>query len=203
MLDPDYAACDPGTGLFYRRNLQFSLGSEDELGPQMRRAGLDPDRVVTVIMTHLHSDHMGGMRSFPGAEFLVSELASGGHTGALMCRIPTSLNLRSVVFDQRQSGAFPASSLVTADGAITLVPTPGHARGHQSVIVQDDGVSVCLVGDAAFTLGQIETGEIGGIVDNVSDTRTSAAFLKRQYEDFSTVMLPTHDPDNASRLQAI
>ncbi|MEL7012574.1 MAG: N-acyl homoserine lactonase family protein [Pseudomonadota bacterium] len=203
MLDPSYAACDPGTGMFYRRNLQFSLGEEDELGPQMRRAGLDPDRVVNVIMTHLHSDHMGGMRHFPRAEFLVSEAASGGHTGALMCRIPASLNLRSVALDQGQSGAFPASSLVTADGAITIVPTPGHARGHQSVIVQEDGVSVCLVGDAAFTLDQIETGEIGGIVDNVADTRASAAVLKRQYEDFDTVMLPTHDPENESRLRAI
>lgn len=203
MLDPSYAACDPGTGMFYRRNLQFSLGEEDELGPQMRRAGLDPDRVVNVIMTHLHSDHMGGMRHFPGAEFLVSEAASGGHTGALMCRIPASLNLRSVVLDQGQSGAFPASSLVTADGAITIVPTPGHARGHQSVIVQEDGVSVCLVGDAAFTLDQIETGGIGGIVDNVADTRASAALLKRQYDNFNTVMLPSHDPDNSSRLMTL
>ncbi|MEL6324100.1 MAG: MBL fold metallo-hydrolase [Pseudomonadota bacterium] len=203
ILNPEYAACDPGTGIFYRRNLQFSLGPDDELGPQMRRAGLDPDRVVNVIMTHLHSDHMGGMRHFPRAEFLVSEAASGGHTGALMCRIPSSLNLRSVALSQGQSGAFPASSLVTADGAITIVPTPGHARGHQSVIVQEDGVSVCMVGDAAFTLGQIETGEIGGIVDNVPDTRASASLLKRQHQAFNTVMLPTHDPDNASRLRAL
>lgn len=203
MLDHGYAACDPGTGMFYRRNLQFSLSEKDELGPQMRRGGLHPDRVVNVIMTHLHSDHMGGMRHFPGAEFLVSEAASRGHPGALMCRIPASINLRSVALDQGQSGAFPASSLVTADGAITIVPTPGHARGHQSVIVQEDGASVCLVGDAAFTLDQIETGEIGGIVDNVADTRASATLLKRQYDNFNTVMLPTHDPDNASRLKTL
>ena len=203
MMDPEYASCDYGTGMFYRRNLQFSLGPEDELGPQMRRAGLDPDRVAKVIMTHLHSDHMGGMRHFHRAEFLVSEAASGGHTGALMCRIPSSLTLRPVVPAQAQTGAFAASSSVTADGAITIVPTPGHARGHQSVLVQDGGTSICLVGDAAFSLQQIETGEIGGIVDNVSDTRASALLLKGQYEDFDTVMLPTHDPDNASRLSAL
>jgi len=203
MLDPDCAACDPGTGIFYRRILQFSLGPEDELGPQMRRAGLDPDRVVNVIMTHLHSDHMGALRHFPRAEFLMSEAASGGHTGALMFRIPSSLNLRSVALNQGQSGAFPASSLVTADGAITIVPTPGNAHGHQSVIVQEDGVSVCLVGDPAFTLDPIETGETGGMVDIVSDMRASATLLKRQYEDFNTVMLPTHDPENEERLRAI
>ena len=60
IMHPDYAACDPATGMFYRRNLRFSLGAQDELGPQMQRAGLDPDRVEKVIMTHLHSDHMGG-----------------------------------------------------------------------------------------------------------------------------------------------
>lgn len=203
MLEPDYAACDPGTGLFYRRNLRFSLGPDDELGPQMRRAGLDPDRVSKVIMTHLHSDHMGGMRHFPRAEYLVSEAALSGHTGALMCRIPSELHIRSVSMARDQAGAFAMSASITSDGAIVIVPTPGHAKGHQSVLLQDGGNSVCLVGDAAFTLRQILTGETGGIVDSVPDTRASAQTLKRQHEGFGTVMLPTHDPENTARLSAL
>lgn len=203
ILQPDYAACDPGTGMFYRRNLQFSLGEADELGPQMRRAGLDPRTVSKVIMTHLHSDHMGGMRYFPGALFLVSEAASRGHTGALMCRIPQSLNIRPVQMTQTQTGAFNQSVHLTEDGSIMIIPTPGHARGHQSVLIQDQGKSVCLVGDAAFTLDQIVTGETGGIVDNIPDARASGLSLKRQYEAFRTVMLPTHDPENTARLKSI
>jgi len=201
VLDPDYTACDPGTGLFYRRNLKFSLGPEDELHPQMRRAGLDPDRVTKVIMTHLHSDHMGGIRHFPRAEFLVSQSASIGHAGALMCRIPRGLNIRPIVPPEKQAGVFRESFGVSDDGSIRIVNTPGHADGHQSVLVEDEGKSVCLVGDAAFSLDQIIIGEIGGIVASVPDTRRSAKALKQQYQAFNTVLLPTHDPGNADRLR--
>ncbi|MEM9605228.1 MAG: N-acyl homoserine lactonase family protein [Pseudomonadota bacterium] len=203
ILDPDYAACDAMTGLIYRRNLRFALSGEDEIGPQMRRAGLSPGNVDTVVMTHLHSDHMGGMRHFPQATFLVGEAAIGGHNGALMCRIPASATLQPVKHTDNAIGAFRRSHAVTQDGAITVVPTPGHANGHQSVLLQDDGVNVCLVGDAAFTLDQILTGETAGIVESVPDTEASAATLKTQFEDFNTVMLPTHDPDNAARLRSL
>ncbi|MEM1235167.1 MAG: N-acyl homoserine lactonase family protein [Pseudomonadota bacterium] len=203
ILEPGYTDCDPATGMFYRRNLQFALRRDDELGPQMRRAGLDPDRVAKVIMTHLHSDHMGGMRHFPRSEFLVSQAARGGHNGALMCRIPRGLNIRAVTMGDTPAGVFNQSVGVTADGAIRIAPTPGHADGHQSVLIEDEGVSVCVVGDAAFTLNQIIRGDIGGIVENVADTRRSALTLKQQLEAFNTVMLPTHDPENATRLGSL
>lgn len=203
ILEPDYTACDAGTAMFYRRNLQFALSEADELGPQMRRKGLDPNRVSKVIMTHLHSDHMGGMRHFPRAEFLVSQRASTGHTGALMCRIPKGLNIRAVAMEDAQTGVFPQSADVTTDGAIRIVPTPGHADGHQSVLIADEGKSVCVVGDAAFSLRQIIDEEIGGIVANVPDTRRSAKLLKQQNEVFRTVMLPTHDAENSARLSAL
>ena len=202
VFQPDYTACDTGTGLFYRRNLQFALREQDELGPQMRRLGLDPDRVSKVIMTHLHSDHMGGMRYFPRAEFLVSETARNGHTGALMCRIPGSLSIRTTSLASSAVGVFNLCHQVTADASISIVPTPGHADGHQSVLMQDGGASVCIVGDAAFSLDQITSGEIGGIVASVPDARASAKALKQQFEAFGTIMLPTHDPGNAERLKA-
>ncbi|MEM6792515.1 MAG: N-acyl homoserine lactonase family protein [Acidobacteriota bacterium] len=201
ISEPEYPACDPVTGWFYRRNLQFALGPEDEIGPQMRRAGLEPESVRRVLMSHLHSDHVGGMQHFKGAEFLVSEAARGGHAGALMCRLPSGL--RAAPLEQTPIGAFQESFRVTEDGAITLVPTPGHAAGHQSVLIQVEGKSLCLAGDAAFSLDQILTGKTPGIVENVRDARSSARALRRQHLDFGTVLLPTHDPANAGRLRKL
>jgi len=203
ISDPDYTTCDPVSGLFYRRNLQFAVKPEQELAAQMAQVGLAPDRVRQVIMTHLHSDHMGGMAAFPNAEFLVSEAARGGHTGALMCRIPSALNIQSVVMQEQQTGVFARSFPVTKDGAIKIVPTPGHALGHQSVLLSDDGVSLCLAGDAAFTLGQIKDQQMAGIVESAPDARGSLGALRDQMRAFQTVMLPTHDPENAARLAAL
>jgi len=200
ILEPEYSACDAITGWFYCRNLRFSLSEDDELGPQMRRHGLPPERVNAVVLTHMHSDHIGGLRHFPNARVLVSERAKSGHAGALTCRLPRSADLRAVRYEDIGVRSFGQSKRVTKDGAIAIVPTPGHVAGHQSVFVEGEGVGACLVGDAAFSLDQILTGEIGGIVENVGDARRSAAALKLEVEAAGTVMLPTHDPGNGARL---
>ncbi len=195
-----YAACDAITGMFYRNNLRFALQSSDEIGPQMERAGLAPERVTRVVMTHLHSDHMGGMGWFPKAEFLISEVASRGHTGALMCRIPADLNISPVRSDEISVGVFSHSTPLTRDGAVSIVPTPGHANGHQSVLIQSDGRSICLVGDAVFTLEQAMIDEVGGIVESVADALRTSRLLKAQVQEFRTLLLPAHDAGNAARM---
>lgn len=203
VSDPEYTACDGVTGMFYGRNLQFDVRSEDEIGPQMVNLGLAPERVGKVVLSHLHSDHMGGMSAFPNARIYVSDAARGGHAGALLCRVPTALNFAPVTYDERVRGVFTDTMQITEDGSISIIPTPGHARGHQSVLIEDEGKSVCLVGDTAFSLDQIRNGKVGGIVENRSEAIRSAQLLKDQYEAFGTIMLPTHDPDNTSRLQAL
>lgn len=203
IADPAYASCDPITGMFYRRNLQFSLSAEDEIGVQMRKIGLAPDRVARVVMTHLHSDHMGGLTAFRGKRVCVSQAAANGHTGALMCRVPREVELVPVGYGDGAKGAFSQSANLTEDGAISIVPTPGHATGHQSVVIEGNGKSVCLVGDAAFSMDQISSGETGGIVENHADSVRSATRLKRQHEHYGTLMLPTHDPGNAARLRQV
>lgn len=203
ITERNYASCDPITGAFYRRNLRFDVAPSQEIGAQMNSIGLDPRRVTEVVMTHLHSDHMGGMGTFPMARFHVSAAARQGHTGALMCRIPPELNLQSTRLEERRVGVFGQTASVTRDGTISIVPTPGHAKGHQSVMIEDEGRSVCIVGDAAFDEGQILSGQMAGIVEQPAEARQTLARLKDQRGSFGTLMLPTHDPDNRKRLAAL
>ncbi|MGL6208755.1 MAG: N-acyl homoserine lactonase family protein [Paracoccaceae bacterium] len=194
MLDPEYANCDPGNALFYNRNLRVALTEADEIGPQMRRAGLDPDAVGRVIMTHLHSDHMGGMGWFPRAEFLISETDFGGHLGTLTCRIPNGLNRTPVRYGSDAVGPFAASHAVTADGSVCIVPTPGHTPGHQSVRITDGRRSWLLGGDAAFTLDQVQTGQIAGVVAEPRAARNTLATLRDEASGTDATLLFTHDP---------
>src|SRR5215204_7569088 len=54
---------------------------EQEIGPQLERLGIRPGDVRWVVMTHLHTDHAGGLHHFPDNEILVTrtelEFASG------------------------------------------------------------------------------------------------------------------------------
>jgi len=203
IVRPDYAACDTITGLFYRRNLRFIVDRQDEIGLQMQRVGLAPERVSAVVMTHLHSDHMGGMGWFEHAPFLISEASLNGHSGALMCRVPSAAERIATAYAERTAGAFTNSHALTRDGAISIVPTPGHTTGHQSVLIEDEGKSVCIAGDAAFSRDQVLAGGIAGIVEDRRAAISTIATLKTQLDAFRTALLPCHDAGNRSRLMSL
>src|SRR5215467_2531396 len=46
---------------FFRLAASFQVGAEDELGPQLKKAGIGSEEVRTVVLTHLHTDHAGGL----------------------------------------------------------------------------------------------------------------------------------------------
>jgi hypothetical protein len=66
---------------YYRLGVKEWVEPEQEIGPQLRGIGIGPDDVRWLLMTHLHTDHAGGLGHFQGAEILVTrpefENASG------------------------------------------------------------------------------------------------------------------------------
>ena len=200
--DPAYFACAPGDAFFYTRNLRFALRPEDEVGPQLRRLGIAPEAVGRVVMTHLHSDHTGGMPHLAQSRFLVSQADAAGHRGALSCRFPPELRREVVALDGPPLGAFPASHALTRDGALQILPTPGHSPGHQSVLLREGDWNWLFAGDAVFDAEQLARGEVAGIVEDVGAATDSLARLRRQLGLAPTVLLPAHDPGAAARLAA-
>ena len=198
--DPDYAACDAASGWFYGSKLRFALRPDDEIGPQLGSLGIDPASVRTVAMTHLHSDHMGGMGWFPNAQFLASASDAMGHPGALLCRVPDPARVDAIDHGEPGRGAFAASRAITSDGAVALVPTPGHTRGHQSVLIADGDRSWLLAGDAAFDLAQVRNGTQAGIAEDRAAARQTLALLRRQADDYGTIVLPTHDDEALAQI---
>lgn len=200
-MDPDYFACSRGDVFFYTRNLRFAVRAEDEIGPQLRRVGIEPEVVRWVVMTHLHSDHTGGMPSLTRSRFLLSQGDAQGHLGTLTCRIPDGLLRETVSHDGPPVGAFTGSHAVTRDGAVLLIPTPGHSPAHQSVLVRDGDLQWLFAGDAVFDLGQAEREEVAGIVADVAAARDTVARIRRQLTMSPTLLLAAHDPDARDRLR--
>ena len=66
---------------YFRTGLREWVTQEEEVGPQLGRLGLSPREVRGVVLTHLHTDHAGGLHHFPNSQILVSrvelEKASG------------------------------------------------------------------------------------------------------------------------------
>jgi len=57
---------------FYRRAVRFSVQSQEELGPQLNRLGIGTRDVRHVVLTHLHTDHAGGLAHVAGSRVWVA-----------------------------------------------------------------------------------------------------------------------------------
>jgi glyoxylase-like metal-dependent hydrolase (beta-lactamase superfamily II) len=135
----------------FLRLARFELGPEDEVAAQV-----DPASVRWVVLSHLHTDHVGGLEPFARAEVLVARTEwerarglAGRLRGYLPQHWPAGLEPRLVDFDGPAVGPFPGSYDVAGDARLLVVPLPGHTPGHLGLLVGDGGNPThLLAGDA-------------------------------------------------------
>jgi glyoxylase-like metal-dependent hydrolase (beta-lactamase superfamily II) len=105
---------------------------------------MTPHDIGLVINTHLHFDHCGQNAVFKQAAFYVqrAEVSRAQRESRELYDWFDFMNARFELLDG-DTEVVPGLSVIT---------TPGHTVGHQSVVVQAaDGTSHVLIGDAAYT----------------------------------------------------
>lgn len=165
---------------------RFELDLEDEVDTQLPRLGLDPAAVRWVVLSHLHTDHVGGLDAFRHAEVLVSPLEwrratglRGRIRGYLPQHWPRGLRPRLVELNGPSIGPFPASFDVAGDGRLVIVATPGHTPGHLGLLARADGATYLFAGDLVHSAAEL---------DRVAPE--IAAYCRTEAID----VLPSHDP---------
>ena len=192
---------------YYRLGVREWVSADEEIGPQLQRLGLSPRDVRWVVLTHLHTDHAGGLAHFPASEFLVSRTelrqasgALGKARGYLPHRWPQWFSPTPVDFTDGAFGLISAARQLTAAGDVTLLATPGHTAGHTSVAVDLDDRLVLLAGDASYTQDLMLDGIADGITNDPHTAHSTLAALRALAYSRPTIYLPSHDPDSPRRL---
>lgn len=130
---------------------------------QLGRLGLSPSDIDIVINTHLHFDHCGGntcydrslvVPTFPKAEYIVRaqeyEDASAPNERSAASYFEHNW---SVLRERRMLRLVEKDEEIVP--GIHLLHTPGHTRGHQSVLIESEGRSLLFLADLCPTSAHI------------------------------------------------
>jgi N-acyl homoserine lactone hydrolase len=138
-----------------------------------------------VFLTHLHLDHVSGMRDVPNDARVYSGPGESSETGFLnaFVRGPTDAalagkgDLQEWAFRPDASGAFAGVVDVFGDRTVWAIQVPGHTAGSTAYLVRTPAGPVLMTGDACHTAWGWEHGVEPGTFS--VDQRRSADSLAR------------------------
>jgi glyoxylase-like metal-dependent hydrolase (beta-lactamase superfamily II) len=215
------AATDPGyfprsglTGLVYRRLARFDIGPDQTLTARLAAIGYDIADVHTVVVSHLHSDHVGGLPELGHAEIVLDRqewqtLNQPRPEGRGLLREHIDLpGLRwRLVTPEPTSHAdlapFTRAHDLFGDGNLVLLPTPGHTPGSLSMLVRQPGATpLLMVGDATFDVHLLKDGHVSGLGERAQLRESTRALNMLWARHPDLAILPAHDPEVGMRLSA-
>jgi glyoxylase-like metal-dependent hydrolase (beta-lactamase superfamily II) len=145
---------DAGSGIW------FGGGALGRLVVSLRSAGYTPEQVDLVLVTHLHSDHIGGLttqdgrRVFPNAEVYVAkedsdfwlspEIAAKASTDALPF-FQSAQAIAAPYIEANKWHTFSGSEPIV--NGLQLVPLHGHTPGHTGYEFSSKGQRILFWGD--------------------------------------------------------
>ena len=138
---------------------------------QLGELNLKPSDIAFVAISHTHGDHVGNVDLFPDSTLLIQKAEvdwafADGKPAPFKKDRPMKL----------LTGDFD----VFGDGSATLLSTPGHTPGHQSLLVHLGNTGwVVLTGDAAHFKDNWDNDRVPSINSSPEQTHASHALLAK------------------------
>lgn len=188
---------------------ESNLSPDETLAAKLSALGISQDDIHAVVLTHLHTDHLGGIETVRGRKILASAYDVAVLNNPLRRRfsslvnpIPDWLHAEPIRFTDQAFGAFRRSAFLTRAQDVIAVPTPGHTEGHLSIFVVEGDTHVLLAGDVTYSVEDLDEKKIRGITMNLAAHRASIDMIRAHAAMHPLVYLPSHDPESATRLKA-
>ena len=172
-----------------RSNILVDVGHKGRanlLRESLARAQVREEDIGMVILTHAHWDHCQNIDMFPNAKILIHpkelEYAASPRRSDLATARYFLASLKDRDVEEVMEGA-------EIEPGISLLDTPGHTRGHISVLVETSQGQTAISGDALPWANSVVTGQPMVIF---WDQDEAVASVKKLL-DSSRIFYPGHD----------
>jgi glyoxylase-like metal-dependent hydrolase (beta-lactamase superfamily II) len=158
-------------------------GTADLMGPglglvprRLAALGVKPEEIGTLLMTHLHPDHAGGLADsaghalYPNAELVVHAAEAGHWFDEALAQAAPEAAKGAFAVARKMSAPYAARTRLVESGevlpGVSIVPLPGHTPGHSGYLVSSGGTSLLIWGDIVHVPAiQFATPAMGMVFD--------------------------------------
>jgi glyoxylase-like metal-dependent hydrolase (beta-lactamase superfamily II) len=174
---------------------------------QLAEIGLKPDDIGRVAISHTHGDHIGNVGLFPNSTIVMQRAeyswihspdGPNDNVNQLMALarklLGTPKNLQLVDGDTDVFG----------DGSVTLISTPGHTPGHESLLVhlRKSGF-IMLSGDVVHSEENFEKNIVPSLNTSAADSIASMERVRRLIKTYKATLFINHDKSQTDKLKLI
>jgi glyoxylase-like metal-dependent hydrolase (beta-lactamase superfamily II) len=199
--DPGYFSfAGPMVRWFNTTQYKFKVDREEEIDKQLKALGISADKVKMVILTHLHLDHIDGLRHFPNTKIIVNKAEWEKPFGDLPQLYPSWFQPELVELNE-QHDVFEKAFYVTEAKDIALIETPGHTWHHCSVILKTEQGHILFGADVCYTQQQIIDNKYSGANASHKLSKKTYSKVRSLCKNHKTVFIPSHEAAAGDRLK--
>jgi len=187
---------------FDTTQFKFKVDRQEEIGPQLNALGIPVEKIRAVVLTHLHLDHIDGLKYFPSTPIIVNKKEWDRPFGDLPKLYPSWFKPNLVELTERFD-VFEHVYYLTASKDLLLIETPGHTYHHCSVLLKTDDGIIFFAADICYSQNQL-------IEEKYSGTNASHKMAKDTYDTVrklskkhKLIFIPSHDADASRRLKEL
>jgi N-acyl homoserine lactone hydrolase len=177
------------------------------LTDQLAQIGLKPGDIGRVAISHTHGDHIGNMGLFPNATVVMqraeyswihSPNGPNDNVNQLMALA------RKLLGTPKNLQLIDGDTDVFGDGSVTLISTPGHTPGHQSLLVhlRHSGF-IILSGDVAHLEENFEKNIVPSLNTDKAESIASMDKVRRLMAAYKAKFFINHDKSQTDKLKLL
>jgi len=174
---------------------------------QLAAIGLKTSNITYVALSHTHGDHIGNVNLFPNSTVLMQRAEYewiGSPDGPNDNVNQLKALARKLLGAPKHLKLLEGNTDVFGDGSVTLVSTPGHTPGHQSLLVHlKNSGFIILSGDVVHLEENFQKNTVPSLNTDQTASIASMARIRQMMATYQAKLFINHDKAQSDTLKLL